>query len=45
MSGDVGERISAPIGEEKGIRGTDRKSVRNCAGCSVLCSTLENMVS
>ena len=32
MFGDVGDKTSAAIGEEKGIRGSDRKSVRSCVG-------------
>ena len=44
MLGDVGERISAPVGEEKGIRGTGRNSVRNCAGSCLDCWTIETMI-
>lgn len=44
MFGDVGNRMSAPIGEEKGIRGNDRKSVRGCAGYWSDRSAVETMV-
>ena len=44
MFGDVGDKISAPIGEEKGIRGSDRKFVRGCVVSWLKCSTVEVMV-
>ena len=44
MFGDVGNRISAPIGEEKGMRGADAKSVRSRAGPWLECSTVETIV-